>query len=739
MIGVASSVPIVSQVGGSAFEGVTLRQIPLGGGGFVTGIDASSDGSRFACRTDVANAYVRNRHDRCWRPLFSPASMLSADHDPLPQANEKSDGLGVAGIRIAPSNSNIIYASFRGYVWRSNNGGMTVRRTSLPQLAMFANRGEQRLANRLIDVAPADAEHVMVGTYGEGMWYSLNGGQDWQKSTLPPAGKSLDNEPGIHLVLFDRLVARRVWVFVTGVGVLRSDSGPGGQFRLIEGRPKNAWGLLQGSDGTVIVTEYDEQGKGALWRIGTDGVSLPITPPKQIRALAIEPQSPARLIATDPYGWTMTSTDRGDSWNGVGIMSWQRSLGEVGWTRDLNTIVTAEMIFDPAQTDRLLIAQGVGVADGSSSKVPLEVSDWSAGIEELCAVDTLAVPGGGLLLSALDKAFWRVDRLDAYANSFRSPTRANNPPSLDIVAPASFMDFAGDDPDFLVGVVADGSETGPGFSEDRGRNWKVFPATPPLGWGYGGCIAASTRTNIVLLPANDGVGAYTLDGGRSWSSISLDGRKPTASFNNAYYVTRKNISADKTRPGTFALVYPGIEDSGLPQPLGGIWLTRDGGRTWRQTLKGIVSEGPADLGAMASSGQDIRQYWQCEIDYVPGRPSELLYTPHADGKDDRFYWSRDDGANWREVHAQVRNVRSFGFGKPLASANTPAVYFWGSVEGREGLYATFNWFSSEPRLVTSFPSQMLANIVSVEADPDRWGRIYVGTSCAGWVQIDVSA
>lgn len=738
MSGVSSAVPSVRQAKGSDFEGLVLQQIPLGGGGFVTGIDASADGSRFVCRTDVANAYVRNRQDRTWRPLFSPASMLAADRDPLPQTNNKSDGLGVAGIRIAPSNRDIIYAAFLGYVWRSDDGGMTVRRTGSPQLAMFANRGDQRLANRLIDVAPADPAKVMVGTHGEGMWYSVDGGGNWQKSSLPVTGTSLDNEPGIHLVLFDWSVADRVWVFVTGVGLLRSDSGPGGQFRVVEDRPKNASGLLQGCDNTVYVTENVGQDKGAVWRIGSDGSSRPLNSPRQIRALAIDPRDPLRLVATDPYGSLVLSTDGGDNWTGAGSIIWTRSGGEVGWTRDLNSIFPAEVMFDPAEASRLLIAQGVGVAAGDADTLPLQVSDWSAGIEELCAVDTLAVPGGGLLLSALDKSFWRVDHADAYANSFRFPTQAGGQANLDIVAAASFMDFAGDDPDFLVGVVAAGPETGPGFSEDRGKSWKVFPAAPPMGWGSGGCIAASTRRNIVLLPANNGVGAYTLDGGSNWSSISLDGGKPTSSFNNAFYVRRKNISADKTRTGTFALVYPAIEDSGAPQSIGGIWVTRDGGRTWTQRLKGVVSEGPADLVAMASRGQDIRQYWQCELAYVPGRSGELLYTPHADAQDDRLYWSSDDGATWREVHSQVRNVRSFGFGKAPAGADAPAIYFWGAVRGRQGLYASLDWFNSEPRLIISAPSQMLANVESVAGDPDRVGRIYVGTSCAGWVQIDVA-
>jgi hypothetical protein len=121
---------------------------------------------------------------------------------------------------------------------------------------------------------------------------------------------------------------------------------------------------------------------------------------------------------------------------------------------------------------------------------------------------------------------------------------------------------------------------------------------------------------------------------------------------------------------------------------------------------------------------------------VPGRSSELVYTPHADYADDRFYWSRDDGRTWAELHSEIRNVRTFGFGKALAGQARPALYFWGKVKGVEGLYASLDWLASPPRLLTRFPSAMLADVSSVSGDPNHFGRVIVGTSCAGWVRVD---
>jgi hypothetical protein len=115
-----------------------------------------------------------------------------------------------------------------------------------------------------------------------------------------------------------------------------------------------------------------------------------------------------------------------------------------------------------------------------------------------------------------------------------------------------------------------------------------------------------------------------------------------------------------------------------------------------------------------------------------------VYTPHADYSDDRFYWSPDDGASWTELHPSIRNVRAFGFGKALAGQGRPALYFWGEIEGKQGLYGSFDWCASKPRLITRFPSQVLASVSCVAGDPNAFGRVIVGTSCAGWVEIKVT-
>jgi hypothetical protein len=736
---IARARPVQRLAGVNGIKTVEIAQIPIGGGGFVTGIDISADGRRFVCRTDVANAYVRDVGESAWRPFFSPSTMQPADYDPLPDRKDKADGGGVAGIRIAPSNPDVIVASYYGYIWRSADGGRSVQRTNLTQKAMPSNNGLQRLYNRTIDIHPRDPRQILVGTSGEGVWFTLDGGERWSRADLPEAGKSNDGLPGNHLVLFDPSAPERVYAFVAGVGLFRSSQGPAGAFEPLTGGPAICSSLVASLDGTLFLCEQTKAYSGQVWRYHPSRGWVSSKPEHEAMILALDPGRPGRVLASNPNGYFMESQDSGQTWRSIGGNGWNASGGEVGWTRGMSGMFPAEMRFDPRQPNQLFIAQGIGVAKAKPTSTKFMVEDWSAGIEELCAVSSLIVPGGETLLSAWDKSFWRLSDMTAYTNDFRYPVAGDKPHDPTIVAYGSYMDYAADDPNFIVGLIAPTSLSAPGYTNDGGKRWKVFPGAPASGWGHGGCIAASTRDNIVLLPSNNAVGVFTLDGGKSWEPVKLDGVNPTGGFANAYSVPRKNLTADKTRKGTFALVYTILVGSEYGNPLGGVWLTRDGGKTWSQILKGVISTGDHDPKAVRFLGLEERQFWSCQLDYVPGRSGELVYTPHADYAGDRFFWSRDDGRSWTELDESIRNVRTFGFGKAAPGQDRPAIYFWGEIGKRAGLYASFDWFRTPPKLITRFPSPILGGISSIAGDMTKFGRLIVGTSCTGWLRIDVEA
>ena len=130
----------------------------------------------------------------------------------------------------------------------------------------------------------------------------------------------------------------------------------------------------------------------------------------------------------------------------MGDGKWSAFGGEIWWMSGLSLMFPAEVLFDPVDKRRLLVAQGVGVASVSTSGSPFIIEDWSAGIEELCAISALCVPGGKTFLSAYDKSFWRVDNLASYNNDFRFPVRAGKKHDASLVAFASYMDYVKGDP-----------------------------------------------------------------------------------------------------------------------------------------------------------------------------------------------------------------------------------------------------------------------------------------------------
>src|ERR1700722_2084554 len=113
-------------------------QLPLkiGGGGWNTGVDVCTDGTRYV-RTDSYGAYV-------WDFLSHWSQLLTRDRIPAPyfgyfptsgahqinQARAGHGGPGVYEITSAPSDCNIVYMMALGGIFKSTNKGKTFTKTA---------------------------------------------------------------------------------------------------------------------------------------------------------------------------------------------------------------------------------------------------------------------------------------------------------------------------------------------------------------------------------------------------------------------------------------------------------------------------------------------------------------------------------------------------------------------------------------------------------------------------------
>lgn len=711
------------------------RRAPIPAGGFVTGLDISSDGSRMLHWADVFNGYIRNTGEEAWNLLLRRDTLDKAEYDPKPRT-ATTDG-GIYAARIAPSDKNVIYASWNGFIFKSTDGGAKFTRTALAAKRMQSNMGPQRRFNRTLDVHRTDPGKVIVGTNNDGVYYTLDGGATWGSIAVPAAAQTFNTESK-YLVGFGP--GDVVYVHVPGSGLYRSTAGLNGQF-LNVGGPLTASCLVVTPKGVVYICEYrtgNNTAPDALKRLeGSTWTALQSAPDQ----IAVDPWDEnhmfsvgENLIGGSPH--IRRTIDGGKTWTSH---QFTRGSGEVAWLSNRNKgSFPAHIMFDPVVRGKLWMADGVGVT-WSRLPEPTEVwtlHDYSNGNAELIPVSTVSIPNNPPILCFWDKPFWRLEDEQNPTNMWSYPVPAGKTFSENTVTVGYGLDYASDDPNFLVGVAGQGSNQN-GFSTDAGKTWTEFTAKPGDPFRFGGAVAVSTTRNFITLSSNNGSGAYTLDGGQTWQPISFGGYDPVINWNNAYYVNRLNIAADKTRAGVFAAVVHNIYKladgrDATGRDIAGLWLTRDGGKTWEQRFKGVLQ---------GTSGSQA-QFWQCRLRYVPGFTGELLYVDGDGHPANKLVWSNDDGATWSDVRSSIRNVISFGFGKSATEGGRPAVFFYGTVNGVRGVYASFDWFATEPTLLSEAPLETISSIGDVTGDLNIFGQCYVmigGNGAAIFREIKVRA
>jgi len=171
------------------------QTLKVGAGGYLTGIDIAPDDT-MVVRTDTYGAYIWNGTE--WQQLVTSTSMPAAFSAGV------SNGQGVYEIQIAPSNSNILYMEYDGYVFVSDNKGATWTQTAFAQVTESANDA-YRMDGQKMAVDPNNPNVVYVGTAQNGLFVTTNGGASWQSvSGVPVSAKDSSGVyPGITGIEFD--------------------------------------------------------------------------------------------------------------------------------------------------------------------------------------------------------------------------------------------------------------------------------------------------------------------------------------------------------------------------------------------------------------------------------------------------------------------------------------------------------------------------------------------------------
>jgi hypothetical protein len=666
------------------------KTVALGAGGWLVGIDVAPDGT-MVVRTDTYGAYIWNGAG--WTQLVTAASM--------PDGSLYS--ASVYELRIAASNTNIMYLQMSDGIYKTNDKGVSWTKTSFPVIGTTS--GDNRMDGQKMAVDPNNPNIVFAGTQKDGLWVTRDGGSSWQKIAAVPQGTST-NDAGMTGI---SIQGSTVYVGTAGSGVYQSSDG-GLSWKAIGGPADLSHAVLT-KDGTYLAS--DNSG-GALWKYSGGTWTKVIA--SGVHAIASDPFDSKHVVVSTQGGSLQESRDGGSTWSGWQWTTKLEASADIPWLENSGTYMsTGGIVFDPLVPGKLWQSAGVGVWE---TQLPTTGTwDWatqitwnshSKGIEQLVTNDIIAPSGGNPVFASWDRPFFEMGDLDSYATTYGGGE----------FSMGWSVDYASSTPSFLVGI-SDwfGPNEHSGFSSDGGKTWQKFEGLPS--WALntvGGSIAASTTKNFIWVAAGNQAPAYTLDGGKTWSNVSIEGVTNWSQMHSNWYLSRTTITADRVQPNTFYLY-----DTGS-----GVYRTTDGGVSWTKMFNGQVGSWT---------------YWNAKIEAVPGSAGELYFTSGPQGSDQTnlealpLMHSTDGGATWTSLN-NVK-VATFGYGAPATAGGPATVYIVGFVNGEYGI-----WYSADTAKnwtkIGEHPMGSLDLIKTISGDMDKFGLVYVGFGGSGYAYLDFS-
>lgn len=175
--------------------------LKIGGGGFVTGYSASTDGATRVVRTDTYGDYKWNGSTSQWDQLLTYNSMGST-------IAVQGNGSYVYESVVAPSDSTRVYRWYGGAVYKSTDSGATFAVTAYPTAldAQAVGYGglsySARLFGRNMAIDPVNPDVVISGSFVNGAHISVDAGANWTSLTsqLPPASHRGYRVNGSHSI-----------------------------------------------------------------------------------------------------------------------------------------------------------------------------------------------------------------------------------------------------------------------------------------------------------------------------------------------------------------------------------------------------------------------------------------------------------------------------------------------------------------------------------------------------------
>jgi len=711
------SIPSVASgasVDGGASGAYAWKNVVIKGGGFVSGIITSPvlPGLVFA-RTDVGGAYRYDPAGQRWMAITDWVgrnnSNLLGIESIAPDPVDPNRVYMAAGMYVTAGSGSILSSTDMGQTWVQNN-------IAAP---MGGNADGRSMGERLA-IDPNLTSVLYFGSRTTGLWKSTNYAQTWtQVSGFPTTGLAVNDAGaskgyGLTFVVFDRSSGSpgsptpTIYVGVgatTETGLYRSTDA-GATWQAVPGQPAVAVGMMPhhavfDGCGNLYFTYNNGSGpnsitSGAVWRYATaSGVWTPVSPPQTgggFGGISADAAHPGTLIVTTIDRWSKDeiyrTTNGGTTWVGIESAAqddvagapwvlWHRtSVGTPGWMGDVE--------IDPFNPGRALYITGGGIwsSDDVTAADTGAATHWTfddSGLEETVVQDLISPPSGAPLLSAVgDLGGFRHDDLNV------SPTGGffSNP----IFGSGSSLDFAESASGVVVRVGSPSGGQSGAYSIDGGSTWTPFATAPlpPTGATFkgSGSIAISADATTFVWAAQSATPAYSKDSGATWNVCTG-------------LAAGARVAADRVNPVKF---YASCKNASNQNAT---CVSTDGGVTF--------------VPAAASASGRPRPVFGIEGD---------VWVPTGTG----LFHSQDSAATFAQV-PQVNSAAAVGFGMPAPGQTYPAVYLNGSVANVWGTYRSDDAGATWLRL--DDPQHQFGWINCVAGDPRIYGRVYLGTGGRG--------
>lgn len=725
-----------------------------GGGGFVDGIVFSpAQRDLIYCRTDIGGVYRWDAKARHWIPLTDWVG--------------QSDGnlRGAESIAVDPTDPNRVYVAAGTYsrpemktaILSSTDQGRTWKQTPIP-LEMGGNEDGRGIGERLA-VDPNHPSTLYFGSRHDGLWKSDDYAGTWAKvagfpdvpdNPAPAPGERYRPArfAGVGWVVFDKTSGKKgspTPIIYAGVAVptmptVWRSTDAGTSWTPVPGAPAGliAHHAVFDADGRTLYLSYSNgigpngATDGAVWKLDTKaGAWTDISPikatsdsPGGFGGLSADAEHPGTVMVATLDHWhpadeIYRSTDFGAHWEaispkatldpaGAPWLKWGDPTPRFGWW-------LAALAIDPFHPGRVLYGTGATIW-GTDDVTPADKDQpthwrmYAQGVEETAVTALISPPAVAPLISGLGDI-----------GGFTHHNLAVSPPvgmsSNPIFTTTSSLDFAELKPSVIVRSgtgddkhVASGSTRG-AYSLDGGDTWTPFPTEPaapavssPGGFAFraggGGTIAVTADGGTILWAPQGTPAAYTRDLGKTWTACA-GLPAPEAGFRSYFGQVRLKLVADRVNPNkVYALGGSGDK----------LYMSLDSGATFSPVAAAGLPEGVTSLLAEFGHEGDL---W-------------------ATAGDHGLYHSTDGGASFSAL-ATVATADGIGFGKAAPGARYPALYLIGTPAPDNGLHGIYRSDDAGATWVRINDDQTQYGWIGLPVcgDPRVYGRVYVGTNGRG--------